>query len=335
MKSILLRERTSIFLMWAGLTILGLTIALFLYRTNLFNTDQQIDSTKFDHFGSIIGGLVGSIWTLSSIILFYIALNEQKRATNHQREAIDDQKKAIDINIKALDAQVESLKVQTKEFELQREELAQTREVFVEQSTTLKLQQFESTFFNMLNLHHQIVNAIDIVKVEKADAIYGILQAGKTKETLLNSRDCFVFFYEKYKDFYNEFSFKHQGTRTKKDELEIISDSYTAFYMNYQSDLSHYFRNLYNILKFINKKNPGDKFFYSNLLRAQLSPFELLMLFYNCLSRFGKDKFKPLIENYYFLQNMPKKPLIDRKTHLKLYDKRAYGNPQDNVEDSL
>ena len=45
---------------------------------------------------------------------------------------------------------------QKKELSLQRLEISKTREEFVTQNTTLRLQRFENTFFNLLNLHHQI-----------------------------------------------------------------------------------------------------------------------------------------------------------------------------------
>ncbi|MCC6373116.1 MAG: hypothetical protein IT236_19080, partial [Bacteroidia bacterium] len=51
--------------------------------------------------------------------------------------------------------------LQRKELKLQREELKDTRKEFQTQNETLKLQRFENTFFNLLNQHHQIVNAID------------------------------------------------------------------------------------------------------------------------------------------------------------------------------
>ena len=185
------------------------------------------------------------------------------------------------------------------------------------QNATLKLQQFESTFFSMLNLHHQIVDGIDIDTTKGG----GLFSTEKERDITLTGRDCFQYFFRGYEEIY-------ESWHSEDDELIRIGKSYTQFYLNHQTDLGHYFRNLYNILKFIHKKNPGDKFFYVNLLRAQLSSSELLMLFYNCLSQFGNDKFKPLIEQYHFLQNMPKNPVFKKGEHTKLYKKSAFGKPE-------
>jgi len=294
--------------MWSGILLFIFGIVIFLWNDSIFNSNGLLNSEKVGQFGDFAGGLIGSIWALAGVILFYVALNEQRQDIETNREVLKTQ-------VKALEKQIE-------EFELQRQELELTRHVFIEQRDTLKIQQFESTFFSMVNLHHQIVGSID-VDITKGGKGF-LFDEGPKKDITLTSRDCFQHFYTE---------FEYYLTEEHKDESEIkrINSAYTKFYKEYQSDLGHYFRNLYNILKFINKKNPGDKFFYTNLLRAQLSSFELLMLFYNCLSQFGKVKFKPLIEEYHFLQNMPRSPLLD-KNHTKLYKKSAFGKPIDYLE---
>lgn len=294
-------ERTSKILMWIGICIFLLGILLFFWNDTI-QVSSSINSDKFGQFGDFVGGLIGSLWALAGVILFYVALTEQRADIRTNKEV--------------LDTQIQALEKQIEEFELQREELKLTRQVFIEQRDTLKIQQFESTFFSMLNLHHQIVNSIDI----DYQKMGGVFDDKVVKEIKLTGRDCFQYFFTQFNETY-------ERTKDETDELKKINAAYTHFYLNYQADLGHYFRNMYNILKFIHKKNPGDKFFYSNLLRAQLSSSELLMLFYNCLSEFGNEKFKPFIEEYHFLQNMPKNPLIKKQMHMNLYNKSAFGNP--------
>ena len=67
-----------------------------------------------------------------------------------------------------------------------------------------------------------------------------------------------------------------------------------------------------------NKKN------YTNFVRAQLSSHELALLFYNCLSKNGKVKFKTLLEKYSLLKNIDKY-LIFNHEHLDEYEKSAFG----------
>ncbi len=104
--------------------------------------------------------------------------------------------------------------------------------------------------------------------------------------------------------------------------------AYEKFFDMYQDKAGHYFRNLYNIIKFVDQRSPRgrSKKFYTNFVRAQLSSSELGLLFYNCLSDYGNEKFKPLVEKYALLKNMPKRDdfLIEHR-HKKFYRRSAFG----------
>lgn len=76
--------------------------------------------------------------------------------------------------------------------------------------------------------------------------------------------------------------------------------------------LDHYFRYLYRIIKFVDEaqflesktKYIDQRYKYLCILRATLSPYELVFLFYNGLSYNGNKDFKPLIEKYSLLNNL-------------------------------
>lgn len=62
-------------------------------------------------------------------------------------------------------------------------------------------------------------------------------------------------------------------------------------YDGYQSILAHYYRHLYQIVVYINKQDIlsyDEKYGYIKTLRAQLNVFELILLFYNTLSPYGR-----------------------------------------------
>lgn len=107
-------------------------------------------------------------------------------------------------------------------------------------------------------------------------------------------------------------------------ERSVVGNSYDSFYTHYQGSLGHYFRTLYNLVKLVESSNAADKNFYTNLIRAQLSDHETLLLFYNCAEGPGKEKFKPLVEKYGLLKNVPRKSLI-RQAHLAFYESSAFG----------
>jgi hypothetical protein len=86
------------------------------------------------------------------------------------------------------------------------------------------------------------------------------------------------------------------GDRTGKALIVYLYDYY---FQIHQSDLGHYFRNLYHIVRYIDESGFGTKFKSNHVahLRAQLSNYELLLLTYNGLHDYGA-KFYPLIEKY-------------------------------------
>jgi hypothetical protein len=91
-------------------------------------------------------------------------------------------------------------------------------------------------------------------------------------------------------------------TETEQDKLKKV---YNYYYHIHQSDLGHYFRNLYHIVSYADKQPFSYRFRYIHIkiLRAQLSNYEILLLAYNGLSNYG-EKFNLLIKKYKLLKNL-------------------------------
>jgi len=126
------------------LILIGLGILLYAS----YNYYHGENFERYSKFGDSIGGLIGTLWSLAGILLFYLALTEQRRD--------------IKINQETLKSQIKSLDLQIEEYKLQRLELEETRKVLKDQSDIFKIQQFESTFFNMLRLLQEIINELKI-----------------------------------------------------------------------------------------------------------------------------------------------------------------------------
>ncbi len=133
---------------------------------------------------------------------------------------------------------------------------------------------------------------------------------------------CFRFFLEDLKHIYNP-----PPLETSEQMKECINTVYEIFLSKRQSSVGHYFRYLYNTVKFVHEhefiKELEDKKSYTNLIRAQLSSNELGLLFYNCLSDRG-TKFKHLVEKYALLEDMDFGKLLEQG-HWSLYKEEAYG----------
>jgi hypothetical protein len=98
----------------------------------------------------------------------------------------------------------------------------------------------------------------------------------------------------------------------------------------YRNLLDHYFRHLYTILRYVNETDAFDeddkgeinkenawkqKYHYTTIVRATLSRYELVLLYYNGLSIFGREKLKPLIEKYALLNNIDTESLAFSKEY--------------------
>lgn len=205
-----------------------------------------------------------------------------------------------------------TLFLQRKELELQRLEIQQTRveirgqkEQLEAQNRTLKKQNFENSFFSLLNLQNQILREVSLTG----------------DSTHYRGRDGFMRLYAQLQSAYQKTITEHRG----KSDHDLVPLAYTRFAQKWQSEIGHYFRSLYNIIKFVKNSDVENKQFYINLVRAQLSSHEHVMLFYNCLSQFGAEKFKPLVEEFGLLEHFPENLLL-APSHKSLYSDAAYRN---------
>jgi hypothetical protein len=112
---------------------------------------------------------------------------------------------------------------------------------------------------------------------------------------------------------------------TGGDVIAAIQPAFDRLYALWRTDLGHYFRSLYNLTKFVKAAERADGRRYTNLIRAQMSDQEVLVLFYNCLTPRGA-KFKSLVEEYALLKHLDPTDLCDPKQRDQ-YKDTAYGQP--------
>ena len=187
-----------------------------------------------------------------------------------------------------------TLFVQKKELQYQREELGhlveeqrQTKGHLKDQATHLKSQSefierpiFENNFFQLLSSFNDYVANTRVT----------------ASKTVLEGHDAYGQIFAKLK--LNLFGY--MGMREPRSA--IFRDEYEIFYQGNKDDLGPYYRQLYNILKFIRNSNLEDQKFYSNIVRAQISSSELTLLACNIASPHGSKKMAPLIKEFEFLK---------------------------------
>ena len=221
---------------------------------------------------------------------------------------------------------------QKEELKLQREELKETRNElnaqkleFQEQNKTMKRQRFENTFFNMLSLQQEIVANLSFEyyaspNIRPHNIPEEIFYRGVPKG-LFHGREVF-------EGIYKHAVIEYNGIRYLDGIYKLLSNSGYAIYSNISitTRFDHYFRHLYRIVKYVDSSDlisDDERYEYACIARSQLSDYELVMLFYNCLTANGRAKFKPLIEKYSIFNNL-REELLAKREHKKEYSEKAY-----------
>lgn len=130
--------------------------------------------------------------------------------------------------------------------------------------------------------------------------------------------------------------------RAKGLSEHISDDKYRAIFDEYWSDrrqdLGHYFRFLYNIIRFIDDNDGIDsdhatKEQYIKILRAQLSDYELALLLVTSIGPHG-TKFQKYIKKYRILDNLPDELFITNEHRIIAAEKELFESRNEKDEKS-
>lgn len=233
---------------------------------------------NYSSLGSYFQGAVASFWSLGGLLLIYATFLAQQQQNARQERELEDQK---------------------RQHQAQQE--------------SIKRQNFESAFFQLLNFQNQITEH-GSVKHSKRE--FGHLPAEET----ISGRTRFLTLAVELKTRFGE---RRPSPERAKDP-KFVREQYSEFYQKFQPVLGHYFRTLYHVFRFVAQSDfsKDEKRRYSSLARAQLSSGELLLLFYNCLSEYG-EKFRPLVEEFGLLEHLDRNMLLD-SSHVGFYAEEAY-----------
>ncbi|THU34971.1 hypothetical protein FAM09_23565 [Niastella caeni] len=267
------------------ITLLILAGSLFVFAPfapHLFTNPALLKYVDFRNTGQIgdtLGGLMSPFINLAAVIVTGLAFYMQYRANTLQVQIFTDQIKQTE---------------------------RQFRKEHLYKETQNKVQQFESQFFEMLRLHKENVDELNIISVVNGKQV--------------TKRQAFVTMADEFKIFlsyinYDHLPFIHEykhaldiffwGWNKEYIDIDTLSSSWNRIidgpnednhlfpidfreYKGYSSSLGHYFRHLFLMVKFVAYSNAitdyDGKMKYLKILRAQLSNHEQIMLFYNWLS---------------------------------------------------
>ena len=254
---------------------------------------------------------------------------------------------------------------------LQNRELSHTKHAMQEQSKTANSQRFDATFFQLITLHNDITDKLNDLqqlgrsafvafheRVIRSDPDFSAFCAlGKLeREEIRALKD------NRAKgDHRVPETFKSRLTDADVSNIESLLERGVAFCDNYLDPsmemherkireaytvaaalhidkYSHYFRNLYHILKFV-KESPlildSERHRYARIVRSQLSEVELVALFYNSITQIrlpgredmelGYPKMGRLLAEFDILQNLSPRSII-HASHKGIFTKNNLGS---------
>jgi uncharacterized membrane protein len=199
------------------------------------------------------------------------------------------------VSLFALIALAINLHLQARQLQQAKADAATQRSVAARQATVSARQAFEGTFFPLLNQFVGFARNVHESALPGAEPFDGVRYFDLMMRTLR----------QKYKN-----RIVYSGDY--KDDERLSPQIYGKLYQKHQDQLGPYFRNLYHLFKFIDKSDRSDdeKINDANMVRAQLSINEALLVFYNGTWGEGED-FKPLIQRYGILKHVPSKYLLN------------------------
>ena len=163
----------------------------------------------------------------------------------------------------------------------------------IQQRHDIAIERFESNLFEMIHIQQEIINGL-VIEYRNQNNIEKKI-----------GRDVFQYTYEEMpiRIYVGDVtaSYKLKDALENDDEVKMRLDLTKGLWF-----LDHYYRHLYRIFKYIDDANPliigrEKKYEYAAIVRATLSPYELIMLYYN---GFSHPRFKELIERYALLNNV-------------------------------
>ncbi len=170
----------------------------------------------------------------------------------------------------------------------------------IHQRQDIAIERFERNLFELIHLQQEITNGLVIEHCNN----------GSSQMTVKHGREVFPYLYEEMIDRYH---FKEGEENTTLKRVLDISESYKYDLgaVRQLCFLDHYIRHLYGIFKYIDEAEVWDekaKRNYASIVRATLSPYELVILYYVGFSHKG---IKAMIEKYALLRNLRPRLLAD------------------------
>ena len=284
------------------------------------------DAGLFANYGTFIGGMVGPILTFASVLLLYKTLISQQDAIERQEQAFLLQQSNIEKEsfentffnlLRTQQELTQNIKAYFKYLDKKFSEVNYTingKEFFDFSKKELEYIWESLNKTTYLGTHINDEETLHYLE-EEIMSYYDPSSPDYEPDYLAEQHEKEIRYREllKFKNkFYN--ITEQQWTAIKDLSIEEkIEKTYGIFFQKYHYAIGHYFRHLYHIIKFVKDYKPKHgidndiNMKYVNFIQAQMSSFEMMLLFYNSMSF---PNLKKLLIEYDFLENLAEEDLV-------------------------
>jgi len=272
------------------LSLFGLFIIFDLSRFNSLTLSLGILNTcTIDKYSSIIGGIVGPIFSLAGVLLIYATIMYQKKSFQVQQF----ENKFFEL------IKYHRENVSNMEYLLPDNDEKTT--VIGHKAIVEMCNQLENLYDAVVKLFNKIPGLSDNseflrnrIAITYLMFFYGVSEENKG---IVKS-----FFPEIEQEVFNQL-WRH--IREKKTNY----DSNIVYFGGHQHRLGHYYRHFYQTVKFVDNApflNKTQKYDYVKTLRVQLNTYEQTLFLFNSLSPLGKNWRKNgYVNRYQLIKNLP------------------------------
>lgn len=252
------------------------------WLTTSVKTDAGTSWTRAGQFGDLLGGYVGTIFALISVVLLFLTLTAQRRATTSEA-------------------------FESRYFELLRMHRDNVAEVEIQGSAgrkvfVLMMREFRAILdiarTESLRLRLELSNQ-DLCRVAYYCLFYGV---GPNSSRIL--RSSLSSFSDALTSALEE---RLVDSKLREEVKQYRKLGYEPF-EGHQSRLGHYYRHLFQCVDYASRAvDRSSRYGYVKIIRAQLSTHEQALLLLNSLTPVGRPWWDAgFIQTYRMVQNLPK-----------------------------
>lgn len=276
-----------------AIIIVGFILINLIFLAKAYRETKTINPETAGQLGDFVGGYLGTIFALISVVFLYSTLKNQRHSSSIE-------------------------KFENKYFELLRLHRDNVNEIGIGKDFGRKIfvilvrefraiQTVTKELSEKLGLYY---SNVDIFRISYTTLFYGV---GPNSSRILKSA------LQKFNIKLVEELEKTLNTKEFKNKMKSQRSFKFTPFEGHQSRLGHYYRHLYQSVTYVDKQEIDiDKYEYIKTIRAQLSTHEQVLLLINSLTPIGKNwQTKNLLLSYRFVQNIPK-DFFDKSTEIDI-----------------